>query len=774
MSKYYEDLDYLIKDENISKEELEEIIAVADKIISDVNSERNKLIEAYLKKVQCLQELDKHTESKEFIDKLLTFNPNMPEAIVRLGIVYSENKEYNKAIDCKSKAIEIKPDYAYAYYSRGYTKDDLSDYHGAIEDYTKAIKFKPNYVEAYYNRGIAKCELSDNHGAIEDYTKAIEIKPDNADAYFARGYTKYNLSGYCGAIEDYTKAIEIKPDNADAYLNCGIAKFDLSDYHGAIEDYTKAIKIRPDYAEAYFNCGIAKFDLSDYHGAIEDYTKAIEIRPDYAEAYYNRGYTKDELSNYRDAMEDYTKAIEFKPDDVDAYFCRGYTKSNLSDYCGAIEDYTKAIEIKPDYTMAYNNCGIARFNLSDYRGAIEDYNKLIEIKPDCANVYENRGFAKYKLSDYDGAVEDFLKAETDILNLLIICGETDGVKVAKSMLDNDDYDTFFKEVTKNCKKEEREHYKDTYIQSLKIISKLQVKDEKEMSVSHYTKKETAEKLLYFDDYKNENGKEKPQECFRLSSVNTSNDPEEGKTLFHYLFPQNEISKQEDEFGAFAGCFILNKDSLNQFRLYGKKRNKEGTGISIVLKKQFFNEEMSRPLKPESTKKRENLQKYLPLFRCIYIDPESKPTPIVVSLGQKEDYVFYREGKQKKEYKDYKNNIDKTQKKIIAELEKLKKQITKLRLDPDVVYKLLLNLRYLVKHTAFKEEQECRVIQIKKFDDKDVKSDKDNRYVEYLKLDKRNVSEICFGPKAKGIDKFKQHLANNNYSIKCDKSKAPLA
>ena len=45
MSKYHEDLDYLIRDTDISKEEFKEIIIEADKIISDVGSEKYKLIE---------------------------------------------------------------------------------------------------------------------------------------------------------------------------------------------------------------------------------------------------------------------------------------------------------------------------------------------------------------------------------------------------------------------------------------------------------------------------------------------------------------------------------------------------------------------------------------------------------------------------------------------------------------------------------------------------------------------------------------------------------
>jgi len=86
--------------------------------------------------------------------------------------------------------------------------------------------------------------------------------------------------------------------------------------------------------------------------------------------------------------------------------------------------------------------------------------------------------------------------------------------------------------------------------------------------------------------------------FRLNAINHSNDPEEGKVLLKYLFEKKKIEEEEDEkkedikpkeakYRAFAGCFIFNHDSLNQFRLYGKEGDKEGTGLSLVFKDSFF-------------------------------------------------------------------------------------------------------------------------------------------------------------------------------------------
>ena len=57
-------------------------------------------------------------------------------------------------------------------------------------------------------------------------------------------------------------------------------------------------------------------------------------------------------------------------------------------------------------------------------------------------------------------------------------------------------DVFFKKVTQQCKEKDKENYGTIYIESINIISKLKVKDERELFVSHYTRKDVLEKLLF--------------------------------------------------------------------------------------------------------------------------------------------------------------------------------------------------------------------------------------------------------------------------------------
>jgi hypothetical protein len=290
----------------------------------------------------------------------------------------------------------------------------------------------------------------------------------------------------------------------------------------------------------------------------------------------------------------------------------------------------------------------------------------------------------------------------------------------------------------------------------------------EKLVAHYTNKTVLLELL-------ENSK------FRLNNIDYSNDPNEGKTLLRYLFkkkyPARRVLNNGD--GAFIGSFTFNYDSLNQFRLYGKEDEREGTGVSFVFDSTFFSKEAKMAIEQLSS------DKYA-LFRCIYIDPIRQK---VETIGHKESYLFYREKNNEesnedidKKIKDYKEEIDKTSENIEDDMIYIRKLAQ--NLESTIVGQLLINLRYLTKHVAFKEEQECRIVKIhrlkpeetkpEKLNHKKVMVDKSRRiYIEYEPKFFDHVKKIYFGPKAADEEFFQDILINKGISVIIEKSESSL-
>src|SRR5690606_5545997 len=103
-------------------------------------------------------------------------------------------------------------------------------------------------------------------------------------------------------------------------------------------------------------------------------------------------------------------------------------------------------------------------------------------------------------------------------------------------------------------------------------------EDEEFYFSHYTTEETSNTLIFNNS------------SFRLNSVTTANDPKEGYPLLNFLGFTGLYSP--NIYQAFIGSFTFSSDSLNQFRLYGKKENIEGSGIGLELSYKYFAENIA--------------------------------------------------------------------------------------------------------------------------------------------------------------------------------------
>jgi tetratricopeptide (TPR) repeat protein len=459
-----------------------------------------------------------------------------------------------------------------------------------------------------------------------------------------------------------------------------------------------------------------------------------------------------------------------KPDDPDVWRSKGIALSLLDRYDEAIASYNKAIELKQGDHLAWYVKGMALDNLGRYNEAIASYNKAIEIDKNCLPALDTKGNVLVKLKKYPEAAECFKEAKTDPLIVLVRLKE-EGKEVVKIMLEDD---PFFNETIQKAPPDKRECYKNIYFQSLQIISLLHITDKVERLVAHYTSRSVSQQLIL------ENS------SFRLSSVVTSNDPKEGRTLLDYLgYLDVKTYLQDETYRAFSGSFIFNHNSLNQFRLYGKEENREATGVSIVIDNRFFSSEikgiLSNPESGIAGEKKEKDEKeeiqHQPLFRCIYIDPQGKH---IASVGHREEYTFYRDDDTPQaEINDYKTTyIQGVLEKVREGMKALEDAIRPEDMDKAIVSKLLINLRYLVKHVAFKEEQECRVIRImpmpKYLLDHNIHTSENGRiYIDYLKI-RDHIQKIYFGPKATGLELYQDMLWHNRLNIPCERCDSPFS
>jgi tetratricopeptide (TPR) repeat protein len=785
----------------------------------------NKDVKDYFNKGKDFYESENFEEAIKCFAEVVRLDPKHSEAFYKLGNALSDLAKikqsedlYREAFEKYDEATRWEPEYTEAFYKWGNALSDLAKikqsedlYREAFEKYDEATSLKSDYVDAFCNWGDALSELAQ---------------------------IKQNEFLFRDAFEKYKEATSNKTQNAEIFNKWGNAlsyltqiKQDENLFKEAFEKYGKATSLDPEYPHAFYNWGIALSDLalikqeessSLFKEAKEKKDKSNEL---FESAQIKQ---KESLSLFEDAKEKYKKAIDLEKDDIDFFNNLGIVLSDLAQinkdeslfresfevFRKASEDFKKDSEtpdIKTSYTNIFYNWGSKFYSLAKlenkdetlFKEELEKFKKASENIDDC-DIFLIKGELYLLLEQETEAMKCFLKSKKDILEILTFLYEENQepitqIEILYPILNNSDTTDcrFFKKITKGIDKDKLEKYKKIYILSILIISQLHVKNKNEKLMAYYTKKTISQKMLFKKDEENLSRflqkmlfkkDEENLSRFRLNAINYSNDPDEGKTLLEYLFKEESPTMEElsTGYGAFAGCFTFNYDSLNQFRLYGKEKGEEGIGLSLVFNDNFFSEEAQMAIKGKAKtdigQSNAGERGEYALFRCMYINPT---TQRVETVGHKETHLFYRENKEKpdKEKKSSKD-IDKITedyhkyiKGIIGnvreKMNELKEYVEKFskELDPIIVGKLLINLRYLTKHIAFIEEQECRIVRICPLNDrKRVKTDDDFKqiYVEYLEIP-NYVDKIYFGPKATGMELFQDVLTHKNIHIPCKKS-----
>ena len=324
-----------------------------------------------------------------------------------------------------------------------------------------------------------------------------------------------------------------------------------------------------------------------------------------------------------------------------------------------------------------------------------------------------------------------------------------------------------------------------------VLKSLQIIPDFESQVAHYSRASTAFTLL------EKKRKDQKPSHFRLSTIRGVNDPTEGLVLGKY-WAQQGISEtiHTNDTATFISCFTFNHDSLNQFRLYGKENGQEATGVSLVFKKEFFSDQsdtlefIAAPSidppsklgqdssketeKPESNK----LIGKSTLYRCIYLDPETW----YWTLAQRDRSTFYRENKKaaKDQWNEYstkisgikdsvKNCLFDDNNSVLSMLKSISEELEESNAPEEshtysieekqkileAVRFILLPLQYLVKHIAFQEEQECRIMYTTHLHDEKIRHDWEKQwmYVEYKEKVLPHIDKIWLSPGAAKYQDF---------------------
>ncbi|EHK96060.1 putative DnaJ like protein subfamily C member 7 like protein [Glarea lozoyensis 74030] len=286
------------------------------------------------------------------------------------------------------------PEEAEAFKAAGNKFYKAKDYKKAIEEYTKAVEAQPSEPTYLNNRAAAYMANGQYVLALEDCNRADELDPQNpkvllrlAQDALKNGTTgsmalhaldqAEKLLGYSAPKprkwqlmrgEAYLKMGNVNALDPEALVLRGRALYAQGDNDKALQHFRQAINCDPDYREAvkYLKMvqkldkmkaqGNTEYKAGRWQAAIDQYTEALEVDP------LNKGTNSKLLQN------------------------RALCRVQLKDYQGAISDCERALQLEPSYTKAKKTKANALGLNGDWEAAVRDLKEIQEADPQDAGI----------------------------------------------------------------------------------------------------------------------------------------------------------------------------------------------------------------------------------------------------------------------------------------------------------------------------------------------------------------------------------------------------
>ena len=656
------------------------------------------------------------------------------EAQFNLGVAYAESGERKQAIKMLSniRREEADPEiYTQAQLGLGvaYAKSGKPDQAITVLSKIRREEVNPKtYARAQLGLGVAYAESGKREQAITVLSKIRreEVNPKTyAQAQLGLGVAYAESGKREQAIKTWSKVRHEDDPKvyALAQLGLGAAYYAQRKLDQAIKTWSniRREKIAPEtYAQAQFNLGVAYHAQGEPEQAIVAWSniRRSDDSKIYARAQFNLGNTYKDQGNPEQAI---------------------VAWSNIRREEADPETYARA-----------------QFNIG--------------------KIYEDKGDLERAKEAYCNA-QDFFYYNYERVKRILECPPK-VIKKLRGIAENTD----------------------------EVLKSLQIIPDFESQVAHYSRASTAFTLL------EKKRKDQKPSHFRLSTIRGVNDPTEGLVLGKY-WAQQGISEtiHTNDTATFISCFTFNHDSLNQFRLYGKENGQEATGVSLVFKKEFFSDQsdtlefIAAPSidppsklgqdssketeKPESNK----LIGKSTLYRCIYLDPETW----YWTLAQRDKSTFYRENKKaaKDQWNEYsakisgikgsvKNCLFDDNNSVLSMLKSISEELEESNAPEEshtysieekqkileAIRFILLPLQYLVKHIAFQEEQECRIMYTTHLHDEKIHHDwkTQEMYVEYEEPVLPHIDKIYLSPGSAKYQDFFRILLDQKEDDEPDK------
>ncbi|KAI0338689.1 ADP/ATP carrier receptor [Trametopsis cervina] len=354
---------------------------------------------------------------------------------------YGTKRQYQKAVDFYTKAIEVSPKPEPTYFSNRaacYMNMQPPQYEKVIEDCDAALALDKKYVKALNRRATALEALQRYEEASRDFTAvtilekfaneassaAVErvlrkLATQKAQAILATREPRIPghafTTAYFGAFRDRPlPTLPENPSTGDNTLILALQALKAQNYTHALtlvnEAIDQGISWDAGKAEALNLRGTFKFLLSNSTGAKDDLEASVALVPSLTQSWVKLASVFMELNEPTRTFDSFESAIKHNKDDPDIFYHRGQVLFIMGEFQRAADDYSKSTELDGDFVFSHIQLAVAQYKMGDIAKSMATFRRTMKQFPSRSEPQNYYGELLLDQQRFTEAIEKFERA----------------------------------------------------------------------------------------------------------------------------------------------------------------------------------------------------------------------------------------------------------------------------------------------------------------------------------------------------------------------------
>ncbi len=243
-------------------------------------------------------------------------NKNKTEAaeFFERGNYHFKKREYDRAIELFSEAIEKVPDFADAYNNRGLCFEKTGNLEKAMMDYREAVELDDSFDQAKLNLAASYVHLGDPDLSQDLFQQLEKAYADSSQFYDYRGQYYLQKNDPDRAINDFQTSITLNNGTAESLTNLGYAYYQKRLFEDAKLNFEKALNIDSDFSFALNNLSATWSQLNDWVKALTYSEKVMKENPNEIQFLNTHVLNLLENGRFKEANSLIEKALKLAPE----------------------------------------------------------------------------------------------------------------------------------------------------------------------------------------------------------------------------------------------------------------------------------------------------------------------------------------------------------------------------------------------------------------------------------------------------------------------------